>query len=127
MDEAHLHAAIRHVDLNPVRAGLAARAADWPWSSARAHLSGRDDGLVSVAPVLERVGDFAAYLDEAEDAKAIAALRRSGLTGRPVGAPEWLAALEASAKRKLAPGKRGPRPKARADVDQAELFSAVSP
>ncbi|HXV01125.1 MAG TPA: transposase, partial [Caulobacteraceae bacterium] len=30
MDEAHLHAAIRYVDLNPVRAGLAARAADWP-------------------------------------------------------------------------------------------------
>jgi hypothetical protein len=81
---------------------------------------------VSVAPVLERVGEFAAYLDEAEDAKAIAALRRSGSTGRPVGTPEWLAALEASTKRKLAPGKRGPRPKARADVDQAELFSAVN-
>ncbi|HEY2482162.1 MAG TPA: transposase, partial [Caulobacteraceae bacterium] len=73
MDEAHLYAAIRYVDLNPVRAGLVDRAADWPWSSARAHLSGRDDGVVSVAPALERVGDFAAYLDEAEDARLVEA------------------------------------------------------
>ncbi len=58
MDEAHLYAAIRYVDLNPVRAGLAAQASDWPWSSARAHIAGRDDGVVTVGPVIERVGDF---------------------------------------------------------------------
>jgi putative transposase len=40
MDEAHLFAAARYVALNPVRAGLATRAEDWPWSSARAHLAG---------------------------------------------------------------------------------------
>ena len=59
MDEAHLHAAIRYVALNPVRARLVARAADWPWSSARAHLAGEDDGLVTVRPVLDRVESFA--------------------------------------------------------------------
>jgi putative transposase len=30
MDEAHLLAAIRYVLLNPVRAGLAETATDWP-------------------------------------------------------------------------------------------------
>src|SRR5882724_1640274 len=30
MDEAHLTAALRYVALNPVRAGLAERAIDWP-------------------------------------------------------------------------------------------------
>src|SRR5579884_2515935 len=30
MDERHLMAAARYVPMNPVRAGLAARAADWP-------------------------------------------------------------------------------------------------
>jgi putative transposase len=56
MDEDHLMAAARYVALNPVRAGLAARAEDWRWSSARAHLEGRDDGLVSVGPLAERCG-----------------------------------------------------------------------
>jgi len=50
MDEAHLMAAVRYVSLNPVRARLAVRARDWPWSNARGHLAGRDDGLVSVRP-----------------------------------------------------------------------------
>ena len=35
MDEQHLAAAIRYVLMNPVRAGLTEKAADWPWSSAR--------------------------------------------------------------------------------------------
>ena len=48
MDEAHLIAAVRYVSLNPVRARLAARAEEWAWSSARAHLEGRDDELVAV-------------------------------------------------------------------------------
>ena len=48
--------------LNPVRARLRrASRGDWPWSSARAHLTGRDDGLVEVAPLLERIGDFVAF------------------------------------------------------------------
>jgi putative transposase len=59
MDEDHLLAAIRHVSLNPVRARLVERARDWLWSSVRAHLAGGDDGVVTVAPVLERVGLFA--------------------------------------------------------------------
>jgi REP-associated tyrosine transposase len=47
MDEPYLLAAARYVELNPVRAKLAQRARDWRWSSARAHLAGRDDDLVT--------------------------------------------------------------------------------
>ena len=39
-------AAARYVALNPVRARLVERAQDWPWSSVRAHLDGRNDELV---------------------------------------------------------------------------------
>ena len=128
MDERHLLAAARYVPMNPVRAGLAARAADWRWSSARAHLAGRDDGVVVVGPLRDRIGDVAGLLDGAEeDEAAVRALRRSCSTGRPVGAAEWVAALEAEAGRKLAPAKRGPKPKQRADGDQAPLFSKLSP
>ena len=54
MGELHLLAAVFYVSLNPVRAGLAAHAADWAWSSVRAHLAGKDDGLAAVRPVLLR-------------------------------------------------------------------------
>ena len=35
---SHLLRALAYVDLNPVRAGLVGRAADYPWCSARAHI-----------------------------------------------------------------------------------------
>ncbi len=38
----HLTRALCYVDLNPVRAGLVEQAPDYAWSSARAHLTGRD-------------------------------------------------------------------------------------
>src|ERR1700722_16751280 len=67
MDEEHLIAAVRYVALNPGRAGLVAKAKDWPRSSACAHLKGRDDGLVRVRPVFDRVALFADLLDTQTD------------------------------------------------------------
>ena len=57
--------------------------------------SRRDDGVVTVAPVLDRVDGFAAFLDEPfdEDA-AFAPPRRSATTGRPVGTAAWIRRLE---------------------------------
>jgi putative transposase len=77
-------AAICYVSVNPVRAGLAANAADWAWSGLRAHLAGKDDGLVTVRPALDPVSSFADLLLEDRD-EALAALRRAESTGRPLG------------------------------------------
>jgi putative transposase len=126
MDEAHLLAAARYVAMNPVRAGLSRAPGDWPWSSARAHLSGRDDRITTLAPLLDRVGDFAAFLEAPEDEAAVCAIRRSRTTGRPVGGEAWIRALEASLGRPLAPARPGPRPKA-ATASQGRLFRTVSP
>ena len=111
MDETHLFHAIRYVTLNPVRAGLVKRAEEWPWSSARAHLEAHDNGVVKVAPVLERVGDFAQFLGEPfdEDA-AYAPLRRAETIGRPVGDTDWLKMLEKQTGRVLMAQKRGRKP-----------------
>src|SRR5947208_7121938 len=62
MDEARLLAGARYVELNPVRARLVRRARDWRWSSARAHLTGRDDGLAVARPLLALAPDWAALL-----------------------------------------------------------------
>ena len=115
MDEPHLVTALRYIALNPVRARLVARAEDWRWSSTRAHLATADDGVVAVAPALERVGDFAAFLGEDfDEALTYAALRKAESVGRPVGSPEWLADMEQRTGKALAPRKRGPVPKAAA-------------
>jgi putative transposase len=40
---------LAYIELNPVRAGIAANPADWQWSSARAHLTGEDhSGLLDM-------------------------------------------------------------------------------
>jgi putative transposase len=113
MDEDHLINAIRYVTLNPVRAGLVKRAQDWKWSSARAHLAGRDDAVVNVAPVLERVGDFSKFLGaDFEDEETYGPLRRAETVGRPAGTAAWLRALEKRTGRTLLPAKRGRKAKA---------------
>ena len=43
MDDTYFWMALRYIELNPVRAGLVQNAWDWPWSSARAHVTGVDD------------------------------------------------------------------------------------
>ena len=116
MDEDHLMNAVRYVTLNPVRAKLVKRARDWKWSSARAHLAGRDDGIVSVAPVLERTGNFAKFLGAPFDEKqAYGSLRRAETVGRPIGTADWLKSLEQKTGRVLVPGKRGRKPKSNAN------------
>lgn len=110
MDERHLLAALRYISLNPVRAGLVERATDWPWSSARAHAAGRHDGIVTVGPALGRIDDFAMFLQQPQDAEAVAALRLSYVTGRPVGGPDWIEALEGRTGRLLARARPGRKP-----------------
>jgi putative transposase len=90
MDEEHLAAALRYVSLNPVRARLVDRARDWRWSSVRAHLGGRDDGVTTLAPVRERYPDFANFLSEETDAEMIERLRSAETIGRPLGNRKFL-------------------------------------
>ena len=58
MDEDHLLTAARYVELNPVCAGLVQAPSRYRWSSAAAHLKGRDDALVQVAPLLQMVPNW---------------------------------------------------------------------
>ncbi len=119
MGEAHPGAALRHGALNPMRARLVDRAADWPWPSVHAHL-GRvaDDGITATAPVLSRYPDFASLLEAGEDTQLSRRLGRAETIGRPIGSDAFLAQLEESSGRSLKPARRG-RP--------AREISALSP
>jgi putative transposase len=127
MDEAHLAAALRYVSLNPVRARLVERAQDWRWSSARAHLRGKDDGLTALAPIRERFPRFADLLDDEPAANLFDRLRMAESIGRPLGDDRFVARIERLTRRRLRAGKRGPKPKAAVNEAQGELLSALSP
>lgn len=120
MDEGHLAAALRYVSLNPVRARLVERAQDWCWSSTRAHLRGRDDGLTARAPIRDRFPRFADLLAEEPDAEMFAHLRAAESIGRPLGGDSFLARVERMTKRRLRPAKRGPKSKVQSDRNAGE-------
>ena len=107
MDERYTLAAARYVELNPVYAGLVARVDDYRWSSARAHLIGRDDGLVSVRPLLARVDDWSAFLAQSVPPEVVSKLRRHANTGRPLGSEQFIDDLEQKLGRALRPQKGG--------------------
>jgi len=111
MDESHTYHAGRYIEMNPVRAKLAKRPQDWKWSSARAHLKGKDDRLVTVKPLLAMVDDWRSYLHESDEAWDF--IRSHERSGRPLGSAEFVAQLEEKTGRELTPKPRGPRTKKR--------------
>ncbi|MFP6729383.1 MAG: transposase [Alphaproteobacteria bacterium] len=111
MDERHLLAAARYVELNPVRAGITKRPEDYLWSSAHAHLAGQDDRLVKVGPLLDAVGDWATFLAGGLDETERDALRRHENSGRPLGNDAFIGQLESILGRTLKKKNPGAKPR----------------
>ncbi len=109
LDEAHFLAACRYAELNPVRAGIVRQPEDWCWSSAKAHLEGKDDSLISVKPLLRIVEDWRSFLYEQIVEDELELLRKHSRTGRPLGGKSFIERLERSLKRRLKKKKPGPK------------------
>jgi putative transposase len=116
MDEAHLMVAVRYVELNPVKARLAKRAEDWRWSSARAHVGGKRDGLTDLDALAGVHRNWRAMLRRGLEAgglppEAEAAIEAHQRTGRPWGDAAFVERLEEETGRKLKRQKPGPKPR----------------
>ncbi|HTT84484.1 MAG TPA: hypothetical protein VMF67_13465, partial [Rhizomicrobium sp.] len=105
MDERHLIGAIRDAALNPVRARCDA-CGNGKWSSVHSHPARKDDGLVTVAPVLRRIADFTAFIAEQADDTGFAALRRAEQAGRPVDTADFIKVASAFSSGGLRGGTR---------------------
>jgi putative transposase len=105
LDEAYLWAAIRYVELNPVRAGIALRAGDYRWSSAMARCRSFLDPNVTTNPAWQRrftaVGDWGAWLGCGLDGQAVQTLRKQSQSGQPCGTDDFIEELERSTGRSL--------------------------
>ncbi len=91
--DGHFLTVARYVHANPVRAGLAGRGRDWPWSDLTA--AGRRRLTTAAWPV-KRPGNWARSVDRTEDESEVAAIRASLDRGRPFGSAKWVGRTAAS-------------------------------
>lgn len=104
MDDAHLIAAARYVENNPVKAGLVENAEDWHWSSARSHTRKIDDGLTDRNALAQHLPNWRAYLARgAEASEQVEAIEAALLSGQPQGTSPVIQALVAPPRRRGRP------------------------
>lgn len=122
LDEAHVYAAVRYVEMNPVRAGLAVSAQDYPWSSAKSHVSRTADPVSSGnCFLMETVRDWEQYL-LAEAPALQEDIIKATATGRPCGGEAFVKRMETLLNRSFVPLPSGrPRIKKRAE-EEVDLF-----
>ena len=110
--DRHLLEVVRYVELLPVRVGLARRAGDYRWSSARHHLLGTPDPLVAGSPVRRMARGWGRFLRPTDQAaETVALIELHARTGRPWGDADWSKALERRLRRPLLPRTPGPKPR----------------
>lgn len=109
LDEPHLWAAVRYVELNPVRARLVREATDYHWSSARAHAGLQANPILDPErPFPGHIGNWEAWLRAGLEEQTAERLRANTSTGRPTGSEGFVRELEVRLGRRLRPRKRGP-------------------
>lgn len=104
----YLWAVARYIERNPLKAGLAASAQEYHWSSANAHITGSNDPLLAKDSwlALEEQSEYAKFVGD-EDEEADAGIRRATRTGRPFGSEQFVDQMEFSLSHKLRPGAPG--------------------
>jgi putative transposase len=101
--DSYLWPVLRYIERNPVRAGTARQAWQYPWSSAPHHAKGEPDMLVSEPAWVTkelRSMKYGRFLHE-EPEETTLEIRRMTATGRPLGTPAFRAILESQTSRRL--------------------------
>lgn len=110
MDETHLLNAARYIETMPVYAGIAPTPESYLWSSARAHVKGREDKLlIEGKPLTHFVENWGAFLNEMPEDMNPKKIEQHLQTGRPCGNDNFLDAVEAVVGRTVRPQKPGRR------------------
>lgn len=108
LDERHLHAAIKYIEKNPVRAKIVRSPEEYIWSSARYHVNKEQDPLLDGDCHLEaEIKNWLLFLKEKDDDQVIEDIRKNSLTGRPCGDDTFIQTIEGLLGRKLKAMVRG--------------------
>ena len=107
LDEPHLWAAIRYVELNPVRGGMVDDATRYKWSSARAHSDGVRDGLLAHdRPFPGPIAGWRQWIASGLEDETLNRLRMNTASGEPTGTEEFVIDIERRLGRKVRPRRR---------------------
>jgi len=90
---AHTWRALAYVDSNPVRAGMVARAAEYPWSSAAAHICGDDPSRLLDLDWWRAQAMGPSWQDYLRSAGPNLELEQCTYAGRPFGNAEFVAEI----------------------------------
>lgn len=129
-EDAYLLACQRHIELNPVRAGMVAHPAEYRWSSYRANAQGEADALIRPHPIFTALGADGASRQVAyrelfrhELAPGLVDDIRKATNGNfLLGDTRFAASVEATLGRRVLLGVAG-RPRKAAEAESGELFS----
>ncbi len=109
LDDRHFWAAVRYVERNPVRAGLAVRAEEYPWSSAAVHCGLRTSATLAPLPPHPDIVDWPDFLSDPDEERMLKAIRFGTRRGVPMGDDAFMASVEKALNRLVRPAPRGRR------------------
>jgi putative transposase len=112
-DDAYLWTVARYIENNPVKAGLANRAENYRWSSAKTHINDTKDDLLTEPSwlSLNNRKAYARFISQ-EDEQTENLLRKATRTGRPFGSDLFIEKMELQLNQVLRLSKPGrPRKK----------------
>lgn len=120
----------RYIELNPVRAGLAATPEAYRWSSFRSNVGERSDSLVSPHPIYQSLGkdrtersqSYRALFDQALPAPTLEEIRTAINGCRVLGQEKFIDALETETGYPIKPARPG-RPRVWTRISEAEPLS----
>nr|MCH9696722.1 transposase [Gammaproteobacteria bacterium] len=83
---------------------------EYRWCSVHAHIAGTHDGIVDVAPLLNIVGDWKAFLKRMNN-QQVDEFEKHERTGRPLGDESFINNISNIIGRDVRPKKPGPKVK----------------
>ena len=108
--DSYLWPVLRYIERNPVRGGIVQTAWEYQWSSARHHVLGEADPVVTNPAWLRKeladIG-YRSLLRHDPESSVTAAIRQRTSNGRPLGSPRFTALLESNLNRELTPARVG--------------------
>ena len=116
--ENYLFACHRYIELNPVRAGIAATPSDYPWSSHAYYARGRPDRVIREHPAYftlgptpeDRRNSFLSLFDDPVTGEELVRIRTALNKGWALGTEAFLDRMEATLGESVRPPRRGRPP-----------------
>jgi putative transposase len=106
--DTYLWSVARYIERNPAKAGIVENAEEYPWSSARAHLLGHTDQLLSGETWLSETerGEYREFFGQ-DNGEVEKTIRQRTSNGRPLGGDKFVELLECKYGYMLKIGKKG--------------------